>query len=374
MIALQEELDWDVYLAYGLIPQPFSYQGKPPTIDLGQRAFEIVMARRMATEELQTAWFERHGSTPVTQLPSHWPADYLALVEKRIALIGSDRNIGLIEQPEYKRRWNVEPFEDRLKRHQRSWLCDRLESAGYWPILGVTSVAKLADHARQDAEFMRMAEAHTADSAFDVARLVEELVRDEAVAFLAVLRYKETGLQKRAQWERTWDLQRQEDAGVKVGDIPVPPKYTLADIQSGPCWHLRGKLDVPKERFVSYPGCERAADRSLPIAWAGWDHAQQARALGAYYMQIKTEEGTEPGKLVPLLAGILELLPWIRQWHGGTDPEFGLDLGNYYANFVDAEGRALGFTAEQVRAWKPESRAKKGKQGRRAESASSEIR
>jgi hypothetical protein len=214
-------------------------------------------------------------------------------------------------------------------------------------------VVKLADRARHDVEFMRVAEAYSADTTFDVARLIEELVRHEAVPFLPVLRYKESGLQKRVQWERTWDLQRQEDAGVKVGDIPVPPKYKSADFQSGPCWKLRGKLDVPKERFISYPGCERAADGSLPIAWAGWDHAQQARALGAYYMQIKTEEGTVPGKLVPLLAGFLELLPWIRQWHGGTDPEFGLDLGDYYASFVATEAHALGFTVEHVLAWKP---------------------
>jgi Domain of unknown function (DUF7008) len=325
----------------------------------------------MAAGELETTWFERHGSTPIVRLPDHWPADYRVLVEKRIAVIESDRSIALIEQPEYKRRWNTEPFEDRLKRHQRSWLCDRLESSEHWPSVGVTSILRLADHVRQDIDFMRAAEVYAADPAFDVPRLVEELVRDESVPFLPVLRYKPSGLQKRLQWERTWNLQRQEDAGLQVGDIPVPPKYTTADFQSGPFWRLRGKLDVPKERFVSYPGCERAADGSLPIAWAGWDHAQQARALGAYYMHIKTEEGTVPVKLVPLLAGLLELLPWIRQWHAGTDPEFGLDLGDYYANFVDTEARALGFTVEQVRAWKPESKVKKGK--KRASGAASHI-
>jgi hypothetical protein len=140
----------------------------------------------------------------------------------------------------------------------------------------------------------------------------------------------------------------------EVGTIAVPPKYASTDFLSTVYWRLRGRLDVPKERFITYPGCERSADGSLPIAWAGWDHAQQARALGAYYMQIKTEEGTVPAKLVPLLAGVLELLPWIRQWHGGTDPDFGLELGQYYADFVDNESRALGLTASDVRLWKPE--------------------
>jgi hypothetical protein len=118
-------------------------------------------------------------------------------------------------------------------------------------------------------------------------------------------------------------------------------------------WRLRGKLDVPKERFVLYPGTERAADPTPVVAWAGWDHAQQARALGAYYMRLKAEEGTTSPRLVPLLAGLLELLPWVRQWHGGIDSEFGEDLGAYYAGFIDGEARALGLTPDQVRAWAP---------------------
>ena len=40
---------------------------EPPGIDLGQRAFEIVMARQMAAGELETTWFERHRSTPITE-------------------------------------------------------------------------------------------------------------------------------------------------------------------------------------------------------------------------------------------------------------------------------------------------------------------
>jgi hypothetical protein len=56
----------------------------------------------------------------------------------------------------------------------------------------------------------------------------------------------------------------------ELGDIPVPPKYKSADFIKATWWGLRGGLDVPKERFVSLPGCERDSDRSLPILWAGW--------------------------------------------------------------------------------------------------------
>lgn len=362
MISLQEDLDWEIYAAYGLVPKDeLCSKSESPSVRLGQRAFEVVLARKIARGDLETTWFDRHSSTPITELPSEWPSHYRALVERRIALIESDRNIGLIEQPEYKRRWNIEPFEERVAGHLRDWLCGRLETTEYWAAVSISSVTRLADRATQDAEFMRVAEAYLHDPAFDVPRLVEELVTQGSVPFLPALRYRDTGLSKRAQWERTWDLQRQEDAGIAVGDIPVPPSYTSADFKDTTSWRLRGKLDVPKERFISFPGCERAADGSLPLAWAGWNHAEQARALGAYYMQIKNEEGTVPTKLVPLLAGLLELLPWVRQWHPGTDPEFGFNLGEYYASFVDTEARALGLTVDQVRAWQPEAAPRRGR-------------
>ncbi len=54
-------------------------------------------------------------------------------------------------------------------------------------------------------------------------------------------------------------------------DIPVSPKYTSADfLSSGGAryWALRGKLDVPKERWIGFPHCE-GPDGTLVIAWAG---------------------------------------------------------------------------------------------------------
>src|SRR5262249_12874637 len=81
MIALQEELDWRCYELYGITDEDLCYrdgagqQLKPPAIALGQRAFEIVMARKMAVGELETTWFERHSSTPITEMPAEWPED-----------------------------------------------------------------------------------------------------------------------------------------------------------------------------------------------------------------------------------------------------------------------------------------------------------
>lgn len=367
MIATQEELDWYCYSLYSLLHTPdmdytpISFKN-PPEVALGERAFEIVLARRMADGTEQTTWFERHGSTPITAIPSHWPEDYRQVVQRRIGLIESDRNIGLIERPEYKRRWNTPSWQVQEQAALRDWLLARLELPAYWPVSAdqppqLTSTSRLADAAQRDADFMQIAALYAGHADFDAGQLVAELVSSQAAPFLPVLRYTEAGLRKRAQWEATWALQRREDAGedltASVGSIPVPPKYKSTDFLKANVWQLRGGLDVPKERWISYPGCERGADGSLVIAWAGWNHLQQATALAGFYLDMKDNEGWPPERLQPLLAGLLELVPWLAQWHNEVDPVYGERMGDYYQGFVAEEARAQGFTLDDLRAWRP---------------------
>lgn len=362
MITQQEELDWRCYRLYGLLPAGVAIDevecDDPVPVALGERAFEIVLARRMAGGIQQTTWFDRHGSSPTTDIPTCWPVGYRRIVERRIELIESDKAIGLIERPEYKRRWNTPAWDDLERAALCEWLLDRLEAPHLWPAGDdhppqLTTVSRLTDGMRADTSFMQIAELYAGHSGFDVAQIVAELVAGESVPFLPVLRHTDTGLRKRAQWEDTWALQRREDAGEKVGKIPVPAKYQSKDFLKAAFWRLRGGLDVPKERWVSYPGCERGADTSLPIAWAGWNHLQQSTALAAYYLEMKESEGWESIRLQPLLAGLLELVPWLEQWHNEIDPAYGERMGTYYRGFVNEESRALGFTVDHLRAWKP---------------------
>jgi len=357
MIATQEELDWRCYSLYGLTSGSFESEA-PPEVALGERAFEILMARRIAAGSLQTRWFEWLKISPSTEIPERWPTEYRALVQKRIDLIESDRSIGLLEAPNCKRRWESTPWDVLEQDCLRARLLARLESSGFWstttdqpPQINTTS--RLADIVQRDAEFMQIAALYAGHADFDVAQLVTGLVTAESVPFLPALRYSDTGLRKRAQWEDTWALQRREDKGESVGSIPVPPKYKKEDFLKVTFWDLRGGLDVPKERWVSYPGCERGADGSLPIAWAGWDHLQQATALAAYYLEMKESEGWEAARLQPLLAGLLELVPWLEQWHNEVDPVYGERMGAYYKGFVSEEARSHGFTLDDLRAWKP---------------------
>jgi len=87
----------------------------------------------------------------------------------------------------------------------------------------------------------------------DLVDVLTRIIGDQHVPYLAQLRYSATGMRNRAQWEKTWAKQREEDAkGIRL-DIDVPPKYKREDFARGSYWSQRGKLDVPKERFISYP-------------------------------------------------------------------------------------------------------------------------
>ena len=362
MVFEQEELDWHCYRLYGLLPADVGVDqvehGATVEVALGERAFEIVLARRMAAGRETSNWFERHGSTPITDIPARWPDSYKQVVQRRIELIERDPTLRLLERPLYKRRWSSLGWKDLEQTALRNWLLDRLEAPALWPAgaeqpAQLTSTSRLAEAVVRDADFMHIAALYAGHPNFDAPQLVAELVASESVPALPVQRYTDTGLRKRAQWQDTWALQRREDAGEHVGQIPVPPKYQSKDFLKPDFWRLRGGLDVPKERWVSYPGCERGSDGSLVIAWAGWTPLQQATAVAGYYMDMKDGEGWEGARLQPLLASLLELLPWLQQWHNELDPVYGERMGDYYRGFVTEEARALGFTLDDLRTWQP---------------------
>lgn len=336
MIAVQEELDFEVYRLYGLIDEDLTHPD-PPGIKLGERAFEIHMAR----QNVQTEWFNRHGSTPRDTVNPDWPADYRELVERRIRVITENRHIGLIERPECKRRWATVGWESMQATALSGWLLDRLEAPELWAGQPMPlSVAQLADRVNGDAGFRHVLELWVGHDNYDLTKAMWQLLADEHVPYLPAQRYKPSGLRKRAVWERTWALQRREDDGETV-EIDVPPKYTSADFVRASFWRARGKLDVPKERFISYPKASRVTDGSELLGWAGWDHLQQAQALATVYLDRKTQESWPAHLLLPLLAGLVELEPWLHQWYADERPDFPGSPAQFFTDFINAELDAL---------------------------------
>jgi hypothetical protein len=383
MIALQEELDWATYKAYGLDPVGSS-QGIVEDIELDSSGIDPDDRPFMRSDEVA---------------PTAVPPTWLTIYEDRRERINASPNLRIIETLVYKRPWwGRQGVYGRLARDYDGWqaealksflldrlerLCDfdgRMNDAGTPTATlppALVSLGEVATAARRDPLFMEAAEVFTGDVAFDPLALVTSLVADESVPLLPSLRYKDSGLRKRREWERVWDLQRKEDAidartaidpkhpqhltqeqaqqqkQEQVGDIAVPPKYTSADFSKAHYWRLRGKLDVPKERFVSFPGI-LGQDGTPMIAWAGLDHLQLAKALGDFYGMVQTEYGgSDDPRLVPLLANLSELLPWVRQWHPESLPHYGGPPADFYEQFIRDEAASKSLTPDRLAAWTP---------------------
>jgi hypothetical protein len=355
MVGLQEELDWACYAAYGLFDD---YEALPPEdvppLDPAHRAFEVILARESG---LTDEWFVRHGRNPITDTALIPDPRARRQTEARLQAIAKSPALALIETPTYKRRWSDPAAWSDTRGAETTVLLDLVEATAR-DLAAPISVRELAMRVGADPAVTAL---HTRLGAgVDLSGLLTTLLVEQSVPDLAAERFKDSGLEKHAAWQSTWELQRREDAGESVGAIPVPPKYGSGDYRRPEYWRLRGKLDVPKERFISYPGAERDDDPSPVLGWAGWDHLQRARALAGLYLQRKTEEGWDADRLTPLLAGLNELTPWLTQWHNAPDPDFGGErMGQYFERFVESESRSLGLTERDLQAWRPEAGRKR---------------
>ncbi|MEU9465342.1 BREX-2 system adenine-specific DNA-methyltransferase PglX [Streptomyces avermitilis] len=375
MVGVQEELDWTVYGLYELLtPEEaasttLAETADVPEVALGERAFEIALARRVAAGETETAWFERHRSTPITDIPDRWPDAYKAVVQARIDIINLRKDIALIERPECKRRWASEPWEKKEKEALRTWLLDKCEEESLWFGLRdgmrqprALTVSQLADTLRHDADVQAFAELYAADHLgkrdATLATVLADVITAEHVPYLAALRYKDSGLRKREQWEHVWELQRGEDKTGKRLDIPVPPKYSSADFLKHTYWSHRGKLDVPKERFISYPGASPDSDPTILLGWAGWDHKDQVQALVNVINDRTEQAGWDASRIAPLLVGIQELMPWVHQWHGEYDEEWDGTPAEEYQAYLDEQRTKHGLSADDLKAWRPEKKTR----------------
>jgi hypothetical protein len=375
MVWIQEEIDFTVYSMFGIGTEPLhSSSTEPPAIavEVGQRPFELL------------AGTNEDGFEVPAEIPVVWPEDVRRLWHRRMEAIKRTSELKLVEDPHYKRRWigrqgvfNHARCTDEFQSACRGWLLRHLDESGLWSHLEITSAAKVSERLQGDVQFRLVAELFRGRPDFDMTALVTELVDSESVPLISAQRYTETGLRKRSAWNRTWDLQRREDAidaevkadsgfpdlkkpevGKKrkadeVGEITVPPKYDSKDFQKSSYWTLRGKLDVSKERFISFPHCERDIDPTSVIGWAGWNYLQQAQAIAAYYERVKNHEGWTPQRRAPLLTGILELIPWLKQWHNEIHPEYHERMGDFFQQFVEDEARAMEMTLADIRTWTP---------------------
>ncbi len=345
MVAWQEELDWLVYSAYGLTGDVERIRTPSP----------------VRPEDRPFAWVNDDG-------PAHLPLENAQVYRQRRKLILENRNLALIETPVFKRLWlgqrgifghNNLDYKQRTTSACKAWLLDRLESWSQDDLSRPFSIREATQALQHEPAVQAVAEVLTGSSDYDLERVLTDLALTDAVPAIAAQRYSDIGMEKRAAWEKTWDLQRKEDAGETV-DIPVPPKYGQPDFRSTTYWQLRGKLDVPKERFVHLPGAERDDDPSPVLLWAGADHLQRALAMAALYQDREAVEGWDKDRLLPLLVGVAELVPWIKQWHNEPG-RGGQRMGEYFAKYVEDEARKLGKSVDDLAKWRPMAKVRKGR-------------
>jgi hypothetical protein len=289
MVGLQEELDWLCYRLYGLddaddLLDAERVASMPPTwlpwsIQLATRDAEIrsEIGKGNDPGELPTVWFERHGWVPLSELPESASNSLRARVDGRRARTQSNPALALIETANFKRRWYRPDYEAEEKEALQVWIADRVEAVARERSRPV-SLDQLVAALQDDAPTLAVCEVLAERRDFSLSRLIADALAGDSVPNHRFHTYKPPGLVKREAWERTWDLQRREDAGEKVSP-EVPPSYGTGDFLKTEYWQLRGKLDVPKERFIAFTEVPGRAGVETLYGWAGWTPVQRIKAI-----------------------------------------------------------------------------------------------
>lgn len=372
MVLLQEELDWRVYELYGLLPQgnlpSVSADDLPQAMRVGERPFEILLARAMADGQETSHWFDRHGTTPVTEIPSRWSKEYRAVAEARLEAIRSSPLLQVLERPDFKHRWVTPRWEEVWRPALEEWLLTQCETRELWYTLGpdgteiptVRTVSELADLLEDVSAVAEAVDTHTPGTT--LRRLLPALLQNEHVPSTAAVRYRPSGLRKHEDWTRLWERQWQQEhpdskdaqESWKESALPAPPKFTSADFLRPSYWANRGKFDVPSERFVSYGGSNSAALAPTSVlGWAGWDARERAWALVGLIEQNLAPPTATTETMMPLLAALWEVLPWVSRTGAGIGPLQPCgDAGELQGKAEEYLWR-LGLTPETVMDWRP---------------------
>jgi hypothetical protein len=318
MVALQEELDWLCYALYGLdensdVIEPEAVESLLPTslpwcIAFARRDAEnrAAVERGEEPDELPSVWFERHGWEPQLEPSKALSTKTHARIAARLARTATVPALSLIESPKYKRRWYKPDYDAEEREALATWLADRVEEVAK-ARERVFILEQLVSALQGEPRVLAVCEVLTGRPDFNLSSLVMDTLFADSVPNHCFHVYKPSGLTKRAVWERTWEDQRREDAGEKVTP-EVAPSYKPTDFLRDEYWKLRGKLDVPKERFIAFtevPG--RDAVDTL-YGWAGWTPQQRAKAILAIDEDLE-DAGIPVTDRIALLDSAWRLLP-----------------------------------------------------------------
>jgi hypothetical protein len=334
MVRDQEDLDWLVYSALGLEGVTFE------------------PSRGTALPEQRPAnWLSEEAPGALDPaLTKPWTA--------RRRTISASPLIGMLEQAMYKRPFRhassrvATDFEVQVQVAADRWLADRVEDV--FRSSKVPRCLSIAEIVRQLDRGDVRAVCSLGDARLE--RRLEDLLSQNAVPHLPALRYTESGITKRAAWTRAWEEQRREDAaGALDPFVSATPAYASHDFVTPTLWRLRGKLDVPRERFILYPAA--GEERDARFGWGGWSCHERGRALVDLHEMLKSE-GADVERRLALLSGVLDLLPRLERSET-TRGERGTPTAAQLRVFIDTEAKQLDLSLSSIRAWRPSAPARR---------------
>jgi hypothetical protein len=325
MVALQEELDWLTYQSYGLLEDlevvgPEAVEPLSP----GHRPFEILAAQAdaEAPPDEKSAWWTRHGHPKVTEIPTHYSRAHQARLRARMETIEGDDKLQLLESFPFKRRWLLPNLDEEVKKAARGWLLDRLEDlfaeGGPLSTPRPYRLEEIVAAWTKDPRIAAAAAVAEERADVDLTLVAEGLLSSESMPDNPRRVYTPSGLRKLDQWKEVWALQDREDAGEKVGDIQKPPELAAEDFVKGEYYSVRGKLNVPRERFLAF------ADLApVRYGWNGWRDLER----GLAQVEAFTEAEGDPHNPLPapthadprrcgVTLGLWESLDDVRRWSG----------------------------------------------------------
>jgi SAM-dependent methyltransferase len=333
MVALQEDLDWLAYGSFGLVEEPLALVCPVESGSLapGHRPFEILAARadEEADEDEKSAWWSRHGHDRVTEIPAEYSRALRDRIQQRIDAIEVSPLLQLLESFAFKRRWHVPDLQSEARTVAEVWLLDRLDElfAPRMPRSRHTHAGALAEPKPRrledvaavwgrDPRVQAVIDVWQGTSGYDLTTAAEKLLRSQALPDHDQRIYTEEGLRKREQWRAVWALQDREDKGETGLEIPVPPPYARTDFQKAAYYDLRGKLDVPRERFIAF-------DDLTPVRWGwnGWRDLQRGLVQAAAWdlaandvaNPLPPPTASDPRRCGPTL-GLWQSLEDVRRW------------------------------------------------------------
>ncbi|MBI4027300.1 MAG: hypothetical protein HY360_20105 [Verrucomicrobia bacterium] len=269
MIALQEEMDWLVYEAYGLGGKDelgiMKDEGKSEGKNLHHSSFIIHPLSREHRPFCFWKQADEDYDKAVTLIPSDWPPECKNLWQSRLAAIRDNEHIRRIEQPVYKRRWDEQwKVGNRWQCGPVAYAAEFVDAFAWW----------LAEKAEWHLEHKGSARGST-DASITLETWTAALWKDPRIqtTWPAIAE----ALNQVAAWKAAEKEAKTQESGVGIQNSASDFGRFFKELVNGETvpdgipfavpWNelekkmkipakaksIRGKLNVPRERFRSTP-------------------------------------------------------------------------------------------------------------------------